>query len=92
MELQRLQFQQDNEKQMNNQIQGLMDQIVALQDANRKMHNEQVGEKGQRPQVSDATYNQMQMHQISNVFYNMMNILGQKNKDERIVALSNDLR
>lgn len=40
----------------------------------------------------DGLYNQVQMQQIGNVFYNMMNLIGSQNKDERVVNLSNELR
>ena len=32
------------------------------------------------------------MQQIGNVFYNLLNLLGQKNQDERMIGLSKDLR
>ena len=32
------------------------------------------------------------MQQIGNVFYNLLNLLGQKQGDERMIGLSNDLR
>ena len=35
---------------------------------------------------------QLQMQQIGNVFYNLLNMLGTKNNDERIIGLSQDLR
>ena len=35
---------------------------------------------------------QVQMQQIGNVFYNMLNMMGAQTKDERIIGLSNELR
>jgi len=33
-----------------------------------------------------------EMQQIGNVFYNLLHLLGQKNGDDRMIGLSNDLR
>jgi hypothetical protein len=32
------------------------------------------------------------MQQIANVFYNMLSMMGQQQKDERLIGLSNELR
>lgn len=32
------------------------------------------------------------MQQIANVFYNMINMIGVKNRDERMIGISNELR
>jgi len=34
----------------------------------------------------------MQMQQIGNVFYNLLNIVGNRNKDDQIIGLANEIR
>lgn len=65
---------------MSTKVDDLMKQLLEIQ-----------GNSGSQSK-KDGLYNQVQMQQIGNVFYNMMNLIGSQNKDERVVNLSNELR
>ena len=78
-------------------MQTFMNDMKNYQD-DRMMSMNVHGDGNQKPNQMGAPANrgagidQIQMQQIGNVFYNLLNMLGTKNNDERIIGLSQDLR
>ena len=90
LEMQKTQLNQESE-QMRNYMRDFMDKMLSMQDRAATQTNVQAAEYDRKTQ-GYGPQNQMEMQQIGNVFYNLLNMVGSQQKDERIIGLSNDLR
>jgi peptidoglycan hydrolase CwlO-like protein len=90
LEVQKSQLNQESE-QMRNYMKDFMDKMLSMQDNVAKQNNVHAAEFGRKSQ-GYGPQNQMEMQQIGNVFYNLLNMVGSQQRDERIIGLSNDLR
>jgi hypothetical protein len=71
-----------------------MDNMLRMQENNMtstNVHGGAFDKQGGR-QSDIYGHSNMQMQQIGNVFYNLLNMVGSQNKDERMIGLSNNLR
>ena len=70
-----------------------MDNMLQMQNNNMTSSNVHGGAFDPRSGQSDIIgHSNFQMQQIGNVFYNLLNMVGTQNKDERMIGLSNNLR
>ena len=90
LEVQKSQLNQESE-QMRNYMKDFMDKMLSMQDNVAKQNNVLAAEYDRKSQ-GYGPQNQMEMQQIGNVFYNLLNMVGSQQRDERIIGLSNDLR
>jgi len=92
LELQKNQLNNESER-LRSFMRDFMDQMIKMQDNNASTQNAYGGGfDKQAPAGKAEGHSQVQMQQIGNVFYNLMNMIGTQNRDERMIGISNDLR
>lgn len=72
-----------------------MNEMKNVQDRQRGSHNvhgDGYDDRGDRYNNTMRGMPNYEMQQIGNVFWNILHLMGQKNKDDRMIGLSNELR
>lgn len=86
LDTQKYQLQQESER-LRGFMKDFMDKMIDMQQSGASSKNQSHKGGFDMPDT-----NQLHMQQIGNVFYNLLNMVGTQNKDERMIGLSKDLR